>query len=126
MGDLVDAAQANSAVTLFGQIARLDEAHAFITNGAFKIAASQTMKLMAEMSNAFTAIGMRLGGREPAVRCRHATSASETDRANRGGCFEKVPARNHGARRRRFRHLSPFETSECFSANVPLRPVGRP
>ena len=113
-------------MTLFGQVTRFDEAHAFIANGTFKITASQTMELMAKMSNPFTAIGMRLGGREPAVRCRHTASASEANRANRGGCFETVPARHHGARRRRFRHLSPFETSECFSANVPLRPVDRP
>ena len=126
MGDLINATQADCAVAFLGQVARLDEAHAFTANSAFKIAASQAMELMAKMSNPFTAIGMRLGGREPAVRCRHTASASEANRTNRGGCFEKVPARHHGARRRRFRHLSPFETSECLSANAPLRPVGRP
>ena len=53
-----NAAQTDGLMALFGQVARLDERNALITDGAFQVASGQAVELVAQMSDALLRFGV--------------------------------------------------------------------
>ena len=90
-------------MALFGQVARLDERNALVTDGAFQVASGQAVELVAQMSDALLRFGVGRRRGKPAIDRGHAGSAGKPNGpCSRASGLEKISPREPALRASHF------------------------